>query len=437
LIEALAFLFIFSIITVTFYSAWSLGTRYILLSKNRVIAIAVANEKMEVVRNLAFEDIAHTTGFPAGNLLQDEDVVRSGGTYHVNTQIINRDDPFDGTLVAGTDVNFVDYKDVKISVSWGNAGQSVSLSSRFVPAGIEQPTPGTGVLVVNVTSEKDGGAFVSNATVQIQNSSIGYNETHTTDSTGSLMIVGIPAAIKQYVISVSKAGYESVSTLPPYPTSPYNPTHEYASVVALAINTADIYLNKLAHFTVETKDSLGADVPNMNFHLTGGRTLGTSKTDPTLKYYNTDADAKTDGSGKKDYGNVSPGPYTFSLKEAGYNIIGMNRAPSFTLAPDETATLTVKVSPTTATAALFKVQKDIDDTPLSGANVHVTNVSLTYDVTVTTDTGGYAFFPTDATPFVAGTYNYTVSVSGYADATGSVSVSAGALKIETVPMATP
>ena len=158
---------------------------------------------------------------------------------------------------------------------------------------------------------------------------------------------------------------------------------------------------------------------------------------PILKYYNTDADAKTDGSGKKDYGNVSPGPYTFSLKEAGYNIIGMNRAPSFTLAPDETATLTVKVSPTTATAALFKVQKDIDDTPLSGANVHVTNVSLTYDVTVTTDTGGYAFFPTDATPFVAGTYNYTVSVSGYADATGSVSVSAGALKIETVPMATP
>src|SRR3989339_1899828 len=92
LIEMLAFLFIFSLITVTFYSVWTVGTNHILFAKNQLAAAALANEKMEIVRNLAFDDIAHTTGAPVGNLNQDEDVSRSGRLFHVLTQIKNEDD---------------------------------------------------------------------------------------------------------------------------------------------------------------------------------------------------------------------------------------------------------------------------------------------------------------------------------------------------------
>lgn len=445
LIEALAFLFIFSVITTTFYSAWSLGTSYILLAKNRLVATALANEKLEVIRNLKFEDIAHTTGVPAGNLLQDEDVVRSGGTYHVHTQIVSRDDPFDGTLAGGMDTNFVDYKDVKLTISWGNAGQSVSLSSRFVPAGIEQSAAGLGILVINVTSDKDGGALVSGATVRVQNTSIGYDETNTTDSLGRLVLVGVPAGIKNYQITVSKSGYETVFTLPdgtttvaPYPSATYTPTHGHASVVELAINTANIYLNKTANLTVETKDFLGADVPDMNFHLEGGRVLGVNDVDLATKYYSTNVKDATDGSGEYDFGSVSPGPYVFTFEEAGYEVIGMNRTPSFTLTPDETATLTVKVSPDTATGALFIIQNDTDSSPIAGASVHLTQASAVppYDRTVTTDVVGDAFFPdpSDTLPFASGSYDYTVQAPGYADVTGSVTVSGGSIKTETVPL---
>lgn len=448
MIEALVFLFIFSVITVTFYSAWSLGTSYIVLTKNRMVASALANEKMEVIRNLAFEDIAHTTGFPAGNLLQDEDIVRSGGTYHVHTQIVNRDDDFDGMLGGSpNDVDFIDYKDVKLTVSWGSMGQSVTRSSRFVPAGIEQSAAGLGILVINVSSDKDGGALVSGATVRVQNTALGYDETNTTDSLGRLMLVGVPEAIKEYVVTVSKSGYETVTTLPPYPTTAFNPTHEHASVVELAINTANIYQNELANLRVETKDFLGADAADIEYHLFGGKKIGMDATDPTISIYDkaqANPNDTTDGSGENDYGDVNPGPYFFRLMEANTILIGLDRTSThpaaplenyweFSLDPDESVVVTASVSPDTATGALFVVTNDADGKPIPNANVHLTNATP-FDDTDTTDAIGYSFFPRDATPFVAGMYDYTVSATGFIDATGQVTVSNGAIEMETVSM---
>lgn len=434
LIEALATLFLFSVVTVAFYSTWSLGTSYILLVKNRVSAMALANEKIEVVRNLAFEDIAHTSGSPAGNLLQDEDVVRSGRTYHVLTQIRNQDDPYDGVLGGSpNDVAFIDYKDVRITVSWDSGANSLSVSSRFVPAGIEQPADGLGVLVVNVSSDQDGGALVEDATVRVQNTSIGFDEVHVTDNLGRLMLVGIPESIKEYQVTVSKSGYETVTTMAPYPTSSYNPVHEHASVVAGAVNTANIFQNRLAHFGIRTIDYLGADAPDISFHLSGGRKMGTDVADPLVSIYGTDTDDVTDGSGQKDYGDVSPGPYTFALTESNHVLIGMNRESIFSLLPDETLTLQAKVSPDTVTALSMTVLGISDGKPISTASIHLTN-GAGYDTTVATDAIGKAFFPATADPFLPGTYEYTVSSAGYGDVTGNVTVNAGQLEEETVSL---
>ena len=57
-----------------------------------------------------------------------------------------------------------------------------------------------------------------------------------------------------------------------------------------------------------------------------------------------------------------------------------------------------------------------------------------FDDTDTTDAIGYSFFPRDATPFVAGTYDYTVSVAGFTDVTGQVTVSGGAIETESISM---
>jgi type II secretory pathway pseudopilin PulG len=437
IIEALVFLFIFAIITVTFYATWSASTRYILLVKNRFIAISLANEKMEVVRNLAYDKIAHTGATPPGNLRQEEYITRMGKEFHVRTRIRNEDDPLDGTL-DGTpkDVNFVDYKNVRIEVSWDSDAYNVTLASRFVPPGIESSAANLGVLVVNVYSDQSK-SNVSGSTVLVTNAATGFHETDETDNFGRLMLVGLPESTKKYQVTLAKSGYEAVATLPPYPATNYNPTDTHASVIKSAVNTIDIIQNKTANLKIKTTDYLNQSVAGMNFYLKGGRVMGTTvPADPLVPgdpKYKIDEHAQTEADGEKDYDAVSPGQYEFTLEKTGYTLIGLNAVSPFLLASEQTLPLAVKVSPNNVTALLINVKKDLT-TPIAGASVHLTNIGG-YNTTLTTDANGMVFFPNVADPpFAAGPYNFSITAAGYKDVSDSVTVTAGSLETKEVVM---
>ncbi len=440
LIEMLAFLFVFSVITVSFYAAWTTGTRYIILAKNRLIANALANEKMEVVRNLAFEDVALATSVPPGNLSQNEDVARNGLTFHVFTQIRNEDDPYDGLYPYDTIGGFVDYKYVKITVSWEGGNQSVTTSSRFVPAGIEQPSTGLGILVVNVTSDKNQNALVPQSNVRVRNADTGLDETHSTDNFGRLMLVGLAESIGKYQITLTKNDYETVVTLPPYDETPFFPVHEHASVITGAINTINMFQNELTNFTLKTTDYLENTAPNINFNLKGGQKIGTDIVDSDIAIYNLDEAGQTGSNGIKDYGKISPGLYEFNLLESGYLIIGINPVESFSeinpniasfyLEHGSTEELVVNISPNNTTALLVKVKSD--NSPVSGSEVHLTNASG-YDATIITGDDGMAFFPNAEDPlFSDGTYDLAVTAPNHNDYSGQVTIDANNLKEEIV-----
>ncbi len=436
LIEALFFLFIFSLITLTFYNLYAKGIQHIADAKNRLTALALANEKMEVVRNLAFEHIAHTTGDPVGNLRQNEDVVRNGVNFNVFTQIKNHDDPYDGTLRGSpNDVNYIDYKFVKITVFWNDKKSNVSLSSRFVPAGIEQATAGKGVLVINVSSDKGGGAIVPQSAIRIQNSDTGFDETHSTDNYGRLMLIGISQSIKKYQITVSKNGYETVSTSPPYPITAHNPIHEHASVIADAVNSINIYQNRNSELTIRIKNYLGSGVGNIAFRLRGGKQIGTVYNFPHDPIYAVNNNYATNSGGEKNFNPISPGQYDFTLTDSSYKIIGSSQALPFSLSPGISVNLDVKVSPKNVTALLANITKSEDGGPLSGAAVRLVK-SPDYDVSIVTGADGMAFFPNaENSPFASGTYDISVSVSGYQDYSGQVSVNSGEIKEENISMA--
>ena len=74
LIEALVFLFLFALITTVFFQTFAYGTALIQQSKNRLGAIALANQKMEIVRSLDYDNIGTISGIPAGDIAQDETV---------------------------------------------------------------------------------------------------------------------------------------------------------------------------------------------------------------------------------------------------------------------------------------------------------------------------------------------------------------------------
>lgn len=441
LVEALVVLLIFSLITMTFYYVISLGTRYIQESKNRLGAISLANEKMEIIRNLSYANIGISGGIPSGNLLQDEDVTENTRSYHVHTFVEFIDDPLDGVYPADTIPD--DYKRVKVTVSWQNglASESISLVSRFVPPGLETMT-GDGILAINIIDGQNNGNGVPEANVHIVNSSVSpaVDITTQTDNLGHLMLPGAKASSQKYQITASAPGYETVTTVDPT-TVNYKPT-DYNASVALngPINPASITINKLSNLKIIAVDYLSNPLAvSFGYHLEGGRVIGTGLIPPFSPVYNLKMDDNTNTSGEKDYNSISPGQYSLTLPQSitGYELIGTDPALfPFSLLPVSTATFKVKLADQNATSIMVSVINNSGGLPVPGASVELSN-SSGYDVTQTTGDNGKAFFPNTQDVFQPGNYNLKVTASGFQDNTSQVSISSNHLLDNKVTLSTP
>lgn len=443
LIEALVLLFIFAVITTTFYAVFATGTTQIIETKNRLGAIAVANEKMEIIRNLNYDAIgtkklngdgSYSAGIPGGDILEDESVAVNTKTYFVHSFVQYIDDPLDGKATGTTPIDLVpnDYKRVKVTVSWGlqSTTQIVSLVATFVPTGIEVASGG-GTLSINVI---DGtGTGVPTVTVHITNTSVTphIDVTTQTDSTGNLMFPGAAASSQAYRIQASKSGYYSTTTYAPYPTTAYSPVDIDGSVVAAAFNQKTIVMDTAANLEFATKDALGTDMPSIGFHLVGGRKLGdTVVALPALPAIipSLDSDFTSDSSAQKTVSNQASGSYIFTLLDtAQYQLIRLSTLNAIlnkvVAAGDATTNIDAIIADKNIASALVTViDASTPAMPLSGATVHVTNALLGYDATVTTDIYGQSYFPTALPVLVAGTYEYTVSMTGYADYTGTMTI---------------
>ena len=438
LVEGLVFLFLFALITAVFFQTFAYGTALIQQSKNRLGAVALANQKMEIVRSLDYDNIGTVSGIPNGDIAQDEDVQVNNSQYHVHTFIQYRDDPYDGTLGGSpNDVIPNDYKRVRIEVSWGGGSESekVALFSTFTPSGVEQATGG-GILSINILNAS--GTGVPGATVQVVNNTVvpSVNVTASTDASGNLFLIGAPASVKKYHIIFSKSGYFGSSSYAPYPTTSFVPTDVDASVVNGVVNQSTFVMDREATMHLKTKDAFGSDLPNINYHIMGGRQLGTDFGTGT-PVYDLNENAATDGSAEKDYADRSYGTYTWTLdpSETGYEFIRLSpdvpTGPNdISMLPNESKDVDMILADKTIPAALFTVSDNATGNPVIGASVHLTNAGLAYDETVATSMYGKAYFPVaTATGLAAGTYDYQITLSGYATKNGTVTIGAALQKM--------
>ncbi len=429
LIETLAALFVFSVIAVTSYTVFSVGMRHIAESKNRLGAVAVANEKMEVIRNLSYDDVGVVEGIPSGSIPDEEDVVENTKSYHVTTFVQYVDDAFDGTLSNTTDTIPNDYKRVKVTVSWGAAsGKEISMVSRFVPPGLEM-SAGDGILAINVIDSFGAGVAQSNVHIVNNATSPVVNINTQTDDTGNLMFPGAEASLDSYEITVSKNGYETVATVD-YGSVTYVPTDAHASVITGAVTMKSIVQDQLSNISIESVDYLGNAIPDVSFHLEGGRVLGIS--DPG-NVYQTDTNTTTNGSGEFDLNATSPGEYFIDAVAAvaGYTLIGVETVSSYDLTnniyevgvpPNTSQSIKIKFANNATDSLLVRVVNDSDGSRLNGAQVRVTDGSG-YDVTQSTLSDGITFFPNDTDPFIAGAYTIEVQTPGFQTETLSVNIS--------------
>lgn len=436
LVEAAVFLFIFALITVVFFQVYAYGTALIVQSKNRLGAIALATQKMEIVHSLDYDAIGTTTGIPNGDLVEDEIVQVNNSQFHVHTFVQYIDNAYDGTLGGSpNDPIPNDSKRIRIEVSWGDEtdAETIALFSTLAPLGIEQ-SAGGGILSVNILDSEGNG--VSSATVTIVNSSVtpAVNVTTHTDATGNLFLVGAPASSQGYQITFSKSGYFGSATYAPYPTTTFIPTDVHASVVDAAVNPATFVMDRESALELSTEDPFGEALSDVEYRIEGGRQLGSVfGSSPPEPVYGFSDDDSTNGSGDKEYSDMSYGTYTWELDpaESTYTFVGLDpesglSANTIELLPGTTMPVKMILADEAVNGALFTVTSTTDGQVINGASVKLSNSGLSYDETVITNAYGKAYFPKTSTPgLAAATYDVEVSATGFDTSNGTIDITSG------------
>jgi type II secretory pathway pseudopilin PulG len=414
LIEVLISLAIVGFLVVTLYLALNAMVSNIGEAKQRTGAIAIANEKMEIMRNLEYEEVGTVSGIINGPMLQYEEVTRNNFTYRVYIDVRYVDDELDGT--EGDDLISTDYKLVQIEVEWDHFDsiESVQFTSNFVPDGIETDMGGGSLVLNSMTSGGDlvGGASV-NLTSLDNNPTVDYNTT--TDNNGSLILQGVPS--QNYRITLSKSGYEEVQTYPDSPLSAFNPINKDFYVSEGALNSKNFYINPDADLTIKAIDILSEDpVSGLSIELKGGQLIGT---EPDT--YNFSDSSSTDSQGEVDHENISPGFYEIlnkdNLEVGDYDFVGSLEEASFNLLSGEDKTITLNFADKNTPALFLEVSDNATQKAIKDAVVAISGPN-DFNQSASTDENGIVFFPLASDPQVFmenSDYSVEIRMSGYSD----------------------
>ncbi|MDH4330177.1 MAG: carboxypeptidase regulatory-like domain-containing protein [Candidatus Moranbacteria bacterium] len=428
LIEVLMVLSIFLIVTISFYRIFASGSNLIAESKRRLLATGLVTEKMERIRGLEYGSIGVVSGNPSGDIDPDEYVVSGGQQFHVLTYIVYVDDPDDGIQGSGDDTPN-DYKRIQIDVKWKEelSSQNVTLISNIAPAGTEADIGG-GTLSINIIDTN--GSSISGASVNVYNDHVSpiVNQTIVSDANGSVSIPGSEPSDQNYEISVSKSGYESAGTLPPYPTTSYYPVNVHASVVEGMITNSVITIGQLSDLEIQFVDPYGDSIGNVDFDMNGGRLMG-NETDGSPVYNYSDS-LESDADGIITISNLSPGQYSFAITETGYvawksNSVLGNEPDEIILPQGQKPYVQDIILLDESVDSYFvRIIDAVTGGPIEAASVTLENTLLSYSETVSTDQYGYAFFPDDQLNVLVNgeTYDVSVSATGYGDENSTVTI---------------
>lgn len=427
LIEVLIVMFIAAVAFTSFYTVSTFGTRYIIESKNRLGAVAFANEKMEIIRNLAYDDVGTQGSISVpGNILQDEPVTANGRSYRVLTLVQYFDDPMDGTTTTSpADAIPNDYKLVEVVVQWVDSTgqiQQVSSMSRFVPPGLETSVNGS-PLAINVI---DGETLlpIAQASVHISNSVIvpAINDTIPTDNEGRVMLPAAKISTDNH-LSITKAGYESLATMDA--TATFIPVYGHINVVGSFLNTYNYILNRLAKLTVKTADYQNNPIGNIGFTIGGGKIIGHDELEVNL-FSMANTTGTTDATeGKREYNNISSGNYSIAMEpNVQYEFIDYDPAtfPVF-LAPGSDAEYILRMADKNVNALFLEIKNS--DTPsaaIAGAKVTLTDGATDIFTEKLSSQRGVVFYPDGAVPLDAKEYTLKIEIDGYNIESRSVTI---------------
>jgi len=349
------------------------GLRGILIvqqrARVRTLATALANEQLEIARNLPYQDVGIIAGIPLGVLPRIETVNRGMYEFTVTRTIRSIDDPFDGTIGGNpNDLSPGDNKLVEIAITCALCPgfDDVTLTTTVAPRNLETAA-GNGALFVQVFDAS--GQPIPQANVHIENAefepAIVIDEV--TNNNGILQIVDAPPSLEAYHIVVTKAGYTVEQTYPPgEPLNP-NPAKPDATVVVGAVTQVSFAIDLVSTVNVVSVSPLCVPVGNFDFHMQGNKLIGTNP--DVLKY---SQDLLTNGGGLLTLTNMEWASYGLTGIDAAYDIAGTIPTSPFSLFAGATQALSLILEPQTAHRLLVTVRDQASLLPLADANVRLT-----------------------------------------------------------------
>ncbi len=433
LVETLVGVFLLAILATGIYGSFAFGIKVSTQNRLRVQATAVGERRIEAIKAMDYEDIGTSGNVPNGYVPKTENEIIDTNTFTTEVKITYIDDQYDGVFPADTAP--YDYKKVEVRVSWPSnmENKDIVLTTLISPPKIETNL-GTGVLVIN--SVDGNGLPVPNCALTIKNSATSppIDMTAETDSSGTFVLIGAPSEAGSFEIGLSKTGYESVQTYPPYPTSSFNPIDTHVTVAEGRITSKTFVMDKTSTLAINFKDTLGNNVPNATFALKGGRVIGTTvAASPQNVYYYDQTGLVSDAAGLWQASGMGKGPYyfTFTTNPTYVEIFSGSFSP-WSLAADTTLTETPLLGEKTLNILVVRV-KNRSGAPIAGALVNLKDTSGVLFQEALTDSAGYVYFPQIADPakaFLNARYNITVTKSGFRTTTDSATFVGGIIRKE-------
>ncbi len=435
IIEALVFLFIFTVSALSFYQTFNIGMNYAIETKKKLGAVGIANEEIEKMRNLGYENLED-------GATVNVQTVRNGVTYYVTTNITSADDDEDGMTPVDT-VSW-DYYRIGMTVKWDptNPNKQITMNAIVVPPVIEEDA-NLGYMRLHILDQD--GAGLANAVISVLD--LGDNElvySGSVDATGNLFLTGLDPG--EHKISITNDnGNFPVETL--YEAGGFVPESELQHMEIFSKTLAEKYIqtDKISILNVDLKSTFGNEISNLEFEIYGGKLLGTASGVPDYSFPDgTDPESVASGDGTETFSDLSFGPYFFGftdLNDGTTDYIFLWMTPvsgsedKISLDADTALDVEAVLAPENEPSLLVTVADVVSLDPIVGAEVRLQRtVDPVYDFTLTTNDFGKVYFPNpeNVVELANEAYDLTISAAGYDTENTSVNISD--FTIETVKL---
>lgn len=344
-------------------------TTTVKIAREKTILNSLVAADLEIVRNLPYSDVGTLTGNPSGSLPDapnPKNITSQGQSYQIYYEVTYLDDAADGTILSNpVDTAPNDYKQVKMFVRNVATGKLTTILTNIAPKGLEGLS-NAGALIVNVFDAV--GQPVANANVRIENTLLNPDIIldRTTNNSGQVIEVGLPASVNGYHIVASKTGYSSDQTYPISVGNP-NPVKPDATIITGQVTQVSLAIDLVANLNIATVDEQCDPVSGVDVNVRGAKLIGTA---PDVFKYN--QNHVSNGSGLIPLNGIEWDTYTPTLLAGEpYTILGTSPIQQITVLPNTSQTFTFVLGSAVTNSLRVIVKDAATGAAIEGAQVYI------------------------------------------------------------------